>query len=117
MLIDSMRRHLLISDSVNIEAHLRHIRQQRAKLVQTLVCASNLRGFSFRLKYILKYSTTFFRTLISLKSAALLQINFKAFFCILRKNIAKSKTCREENEEESLKIHLFLFYLSMNALI
>uniref|UniRef100_A0A9J2PH80 Protein-tyrosine-phosphatase n=1 Tax=Ascaris lumbricoides TaxID=6252 RepID=A0A9J2PH80_ASCLU len=36
MLIDSMRRHLLISDSVNIEAHLRHIRQQRAKLVQTL---------------------------------------------------------------------------------
>ncbi|VDM26764.1 unnamed protein product [Toxocara canis] len=36
MLIDSMRRHLLVSDSLNIEAHLRHIRQQRAKLVQTL---------------------------------------------------------------------------------
>uniref|UniRef100_A0A914ZTD6 Protein-tyrosine-phosphatase n=1 Tax=Parascaris univalens TaxID=6257 RepID=A0A914ZTD6_PARUN len=36
MLIDSMRRHLLVCDSLNIEAHLRHIRQQRAKLVQTL---------------------------------------------------------------------------------
>ncbi|VDK19534.1 unnamed protein product [Anisakis simplex] len=37
MLIDSMRRHLVVSDSLNIEAHLRHIRQQRAKLVQTVV--------------------------------------------------------------------------------
>ncbi|VDD95685.1 unnamed protein product [Enterobius vermicularis] len=36
MLIDSMRRHLMQADSLNIDAHLKHIRQQRAKLVQTL---------------------------------------------------------------------------------
>uniref|UniRef100_A0A1I8A7S6 protein-tyrosine-phosphatase n=1 Tax=Steinernema glaseri TaxID=37863 RepID=A0A1I8A7S6_9BILA len=36
ILIDSMRRHLLSHDHLNIYGHLRHIRQQRAKLVQTL---------------------------------------------------------------------------------
>ena len=30
-----MRRHLLQCDRINIEAHLKHIRRQRAKLVQT----------------------------------------------------------------------------------
>lgn len=37
LLIESMRRHILVSDSLNIDGHLRHIRKQRAKLVQTLV--------------------------------------------------------------------------------
>ncbi|KAK0399150.1 hypothetical protein QR680_002920 [Steinernema hermaphroditum] len=36
ILIDSMRRHLLSHDHLNIYGHLRHIRQQRAKLVQTV---------------------------------------------------------------------------------
>uniref|UniRef100_A0A915DDL1 protein-tyrosine-phosphatase n=1 Tax=Ditylenchus dipsaci TaxID=166011 RepID=A0A915DDL1_9BILA len=36
ILIDSMRRHLLQCDRINIQAHLRHIRRQRARLVQTL---------------------------------------------------------------------------------
>uniref|UniRef100_A0A0N5AN08 Protein-tyrosine-phosphatase n=1 Tax=Syphacia muris TaxID=451379 RepID=A0A0N5AN08_9BILA len=36
MLIDSMRQHLQCENSLNIDAHLRHIRHQRAKLVQTL---------------------------------------------------------------------------------
>lgn len=37
ILIDSMRRHLLHCDSLNIFAHLKHIRKQRQRLVQTLV--------------------------------------------------------------------------------
>ncbi|KAI6214098.1 hypothetical protein M3Y94_00228500 [Aphelenchoides besseyi] len=36
ILIDSMRRKLLTSDSINIYAHLKHIRKQRQRLVQTL---------------------------------------------------------------------------------
>uniref|UniRef100_A0AC35F179 Uncharacterized protein n=1 Tax=Panagrolaimus sp. PS1159 TaxID=55785 RepID=A0AC35F179_9BILA len=36
ILIDSMRRHLLQCDRINIQAHLKHIRNQRAKLVQTV---------------------------------------------------------------------------------
>uniref|UniRef100_A0A914EBH7 protein-tyrosine-phosphatase n=2 Tax=Acrobeloides nanus TaxID=290746 RepID=A0A914EBH7_9BILA len=36
ILIDSMRRHLLQCDRINVQAHLKHIRRQRAKLVQTL---------------------------------------------------------------------------------
>ncbi|KAI1732781.1 protein-tyrosine phosphatase domain-containing protein [Ditylenchus destructor] len=36
ILIDSMRRHLLQCDRINIQAHLRHIRRQRSHLVQTL---------------------------------------------------------------------------------
>uniref|UniRef100_A0A7E4VZT5 protein-tyrosine-phosphatase n=1 Tax=Panagrellus redivivus TaxID=6233 RepID=A0A7E4VZT5_PANRE len=35
ILIDSMRRHLLQCDRINVYAHLKHIRKQRAKLVQT----------------------------------------------------------------------------------
>uniref|UniRef100_A0AC34Q1Y1 Protein-tyrosine-phosphatase n=1 Tax=Panagrolaimus sp. JU765 TaxID=591449 RepID=A0AC34Q1Y1_9BILA len=35
ILIDSMRRHLLQCDRINIEAHLKHIRKQRTRLVQT----------------------------------------------------------------------------------
>lgn len=36
ILIDSMRRHLLHCDHINMYAHLRHIRRQRSHLVQTL---------------------------------------------------------------------------------
>ncbi|CAD5226300.1 unnamed protein product [Bursaphelenchus xylophilus] len=36
ILIDSMRRHLLVCDHINIFGHLKHIRRQRQRLVQTL---------------------------------------------------------------------------------
>uniref|UniRef100_A0AC35U6U5 Protein-tyrosine-phosphatase n=1 Tax=Rhabditophanes sp. KR3021 TaxID=114890 RepID=A0AC35U6U5_9BILA len=36
ILIDSIRKHLSKSDYVKIQAHLRHMRKQRGKLVQTL---------------------------------------------------------------------------------
>lgn len=37
ILIDSMRRHLLRCDRINVQAHLKRIRMQRSRSVQTLV--------------------------------------------------------------------------------
>lgn len=57
MLIDSMRRHLMQADSLNIDAHLKHIRQQRAKLVQTLVLFFSISIPSFCLQETLTVMT------------------------------------------------------------